>query len=72
MVDALAPKAEEGRGRLRKAAGSRLQALIRRFPNGVTHPGSMPGDPAFESIGCGRGTGGTETSQYPEEQKRFP
>jgi hypothetical protein len=26
-VDALAPNAEEGRGRLRKVAGSRLQAL---------------------------------------------
>ena len=70
-MDALAPKAEEGRGRLRKAAGSRLQALIRRFPNGVTHPGSMPGDLRVESIDSEKGTGGTETSQYPEEEKGF-
>ena len=35
-VDALAPYAEEGRGKLRKTTGSRKQALIRRYPNGGT------------------------------------
>ena len=35
-VDALAPYAEEGRGKLRKATGSRKQALIRGYPNGGT------------------------------------
>ena len=35
-VDALAPYAEEGRGKLRKATGSRKQAPIRRHPNGGT------------------------------------
>ena len=35
-MDALAPQGEEGRGRLRKAAGSRQQALIRGCPNGET------------------------------------
>ena len=35
-VDALAPYAEEGRGKLRKATGSRKQASIRRHPNGGT------------------------------------
>ena len=35
-VDALAPYAEEGRGKLRKATGSRKQAPIRRYPNGET------------------------------------
>ena len=35
-VDALAPYAEEGRGKLRKAACSRKQASIRRYPNGGT------------------------------------
>ena len=35
-VDALAPYADEGRGKLRKATGSRKQALIRRHPNGET------------------------------------
>ena len=35
-VDALAPYAEEGPGKLRKATGSRKQAPIRRYPNGGT------------------------------------
>ena len=35
-VDARAPNAEEGRGQLRKAAGSRKQTSIRRYPNGET------------------------------------
>jgi len=35
-VDALAPRGDEGRGRLRKASGSRQQALIRGCPNGAT------------------------------------
>ena len=35
-VDALAPYADEGRGKLRKATGSRKQALIRGYPNGGT------------------------------------
>jgi hypothetical protein len=38
-VDALAPRADEGRGRLRKASGSREQTLIRRCPNGETRLG---------------------------------
>ncbi len=37
-VDALAPGGDEGRGTLRKATGSREQALIRGYPNGETHP----------------------------------
>ena len=35
-VDASAPRADEGRGKLRKAPGSRKQAVIRGFPNGET------------------------------------
>ena len=38
LVDALAPRGDEGRGTLRQALGSREQALIRGFPNGATHP----------------------------------
>ena len=34
--DAWASGGEEGRGKLRKAAGSCKQALIRRHPNGAT------------------------------------
>ena len=37
-MDALAPGGDEGRGTLRKAMGSREQALIRGYPNGATHP----------------------------------
>ena len=44
-VDALAPRADEGRGRLRKAPGSREQTLIRRYPNGETRLGSCPVTP---------------------------
>ena len=44
-VDALAPRADEGRGRLRKASGSREQTLIRRCPNGETRLGSCPVTP---------------------------
>jgi hypothetical protein len=36
-VDALALAGDEGRSKLRKASGSRLQALIRGFPNGETY-----------------------------------
>jgi len=35
-VDALALGGDEGRGTLRKALGSREQALIRGYPNGAT------------------------------------
>ena len=35
--NALAPGAEEGRGKLRKASGSCKQAEIRGYPNGETH-----------------------------------
>jgi len=34
--DTLAPAAEEGRGRPRKARGSRQQAMIPGYPNGAT------------------------------------
>ena len=37
LVDALAPRGDEGRGTLRQASGSREQALIRGSPNGATH-----------------------------------
>ena len=39
-VDALALEGDEGRGKLRKASGSRKQALIRRCPNGETPRGN--------------------------------
>ena len=60
-MDALAPRGDEGRGKLRKAAGRRKQPLIRGSPNGATHP-------AME-IQQWKRTGGTETSKYPEEKR---
>lgn len=36
--DALAQRGDEGRGTLRKATGRCEQPLIRRCPNGETHP----------------------------------
>ena len=38
--NALAPEADEGRGKLRKASGSGKHASIRRYPNGATHIGN--------------------------------
>ena len=62
MGDALAPRDDEGRGKLRKAAGRCKRPLIRRCPNGETLPG--------EAWKPARGeTRGTETSKYPEEEK---
>ena len=63
--------ADEGRG---KAAISSVQLpnkLRRRFPNGVTQPGRT-GLLRTEHIGPVEGTGGTETSKYPEEKRVFP
>ena len=40
--NALALGAEEGRDKLRKATGSRKQALIRGYPNGATRLESSP------------------------------
>ena len=67
-MDAKAPNAEEGRGQLRKAAGSRKQTMIRRYPNGETRLGEAQ-SLAGEFIACKEGTRGTETSKYPEEKK---
>jgi len=62
MGDALAPRDDEGRGKLRKAAGRCKRPLIRRCPNGETLP--------VEDREPERGeTRGTETSKYPEEEK---
>ena len=38
MVDAWELSGEEGRGKLRKAAGRSTHPVIRRLPNGVTRP----------------------------------
>jgi hypothetical protein len=61
MVDALVQRGDEGRGELRKASGSRKQALIRGYPNGETRADS------YWHIPKGKRTWGSEPSQYPEE-----
>ena len=38
MMNDLVDSGDEGRGKQRNASGSRKQALIRRYPNGITHP----------------------------------
>ena len=65
MEDAQALKGEEGRDKLRKAAGIRKQDVIRRCPNGATHyaEGIVPARKGEEQ------TQGTETSKYLEEEK---
>jgi hypothetical protein len=67
-VDALAKEGEEGRGKLRKASGSRKQASIRGYPNGGTRPEKIR-SLGSEFIGAGERTRGSEPSQYPEEKK---
>ena len=67
-MDALAETGDEGRGKLRKASGSRTQAVIRRCPNGETHMSNPHVCPA-ESIGGSRRTEGSEPSQYLQEKK---
>ena len=53
---------EEGRDKLRKAAGIGTYKLIRRYPNGATHY-------IEDVVSARRRTRGTETSKYPEEEK---
>ena len=58
----MALRGEEGRDKLRKAAGTGTYRLIRRYPNGATrHVEDM--SPEMEQ------TRRTETSKYPEEKK---
>jgi hypothetical protein len=63
--DAWAHGGEEGRGKLREARGSGTHAVIPRWPNGATRPGAI----LVILARAKRRTRGTETSQYPEEEK---
>jgi hypothetical protein len=42
------------------------------MPEWGNPPRGMPGHPSAEHIGWRRGTEGTETSQYLQEERRFP
>src|SRR5580704_6988025 len=68
MVDALAEAGDEGRGKLRKASGSRKQALIRGCPNGETLYGQTI-QRRHKYIVTHERTQGSEPSQYLEEKK---
>ena len=62
MGNALALRGDEGRDKLRKAAGIGTYDVIRRYPNGATHY-------IEDIVSARRQTRGTETSKYPEEKK---
>ena len=64
MVDALALKAEEGRGTLRKAPGSRVQAIYPGVPEwgNLLEGRKLPQASLAEQDRAARGTRGTETS----------
>jgi hypothetical protein len=70
-VDALASEADEGRGKAAISSAQLPNKLKRRSPNGETHPDEL-GILRTEHIGPVEGTGGTETSKYPEEKRVFP
>jgi hypothetical protein len=48
------------------------QALYPEIPEWGNPPRGMPGYPWLNKLGQEEGTGGTETSNYPEERKSFP
>ena len=61
LVGQLGLNRDEGRGKLRKAWGSRMRALNPRFPNTSTF--------LFGEMPRGKLTPGIETSQYRQEKK---
>ena len=65
----MASRAEEGRGKTALSPGQLSSKLNRGFPNGATHPDQI-GIPPAEHIGRQEVSGGSETSQYPEEKKK--
>ena len=71
MVDALASRADEGRGKTAISLGELPSKLNRGFPNGATRSAESWAPPA-EHIGWEGVSGGSETSQYLEERKLFP
>ena len=54
----------------RNALGRCWQPAIQGNPNGATRPSAMGVTAAHGALTGG--TGGTETSQYPEEKRGFP
>ena len=71
MVNAMASRAEEGRGKTAISLGMLSSKLIRGFPNGAIRSDKI-GSPPAEHISRKEVSGGSETSQYPEEKRIFP
>ena len=69
-VDALASRAEEGRSKTAISLDELPSKPSRGFPNGATRPDELRSPPA-EHIGWVEVSGGSETSQYPEEKKIY-
>ena len=67
----MASRAEEGRSTATISLGQLPSKPSRGFPNGATHPGKT-WVPPVEHIDRVEVSGGSETSQYPEEKTRFP
>ena len=67
----MVPEADEGRGKAAISPAQLPNKLRRGFPNGETRPGKT-GSLWIEHIDPVEGTGGTETSKYPEEKRLFP
>ena len=65
-MDALAPKADEGRGKAAISLDEPSNGHSRGYPNGETLSGVEPDNPLYLER---RASGGTETSKYPEENK---
>ena len=70
-VNALASSAEEGRGTLRKAPGRCVQPFEPEMSEWGNPRGGMPTYSVLNKIGTTEGTGGSETSKYPEEKRSF-
>ena len=68
-MDALASGAEEGRRRLRKASGSCQPSCDPGMSEWGKPDWSHVQSPLPEHIGQEAGTRGSETSQYPQEEK---
>ncbi len=64
-MDALGPRAEEGRGKAALSLDEPSNRHSRGCPNGVTCSGVEPVHPDL----IGKVSRGTETSKYPEENK---
>ena len=65
----MAPRAEEGRDKLRKAVGRSKYPESHRYPNEGTLVREKLTNPYMSKVVYRRGTQGTETSKYLQEKK---